>query len=362
MKIAFVHCWTLPGGALDVFKDLIDTEKFENGKIFTLVSPDKTLKTQKHELDIITALPRWINNLFLFFTKHKVPVISKIFDYRNLIVFYPCLMRRLSKKIKRYWAEKAVISSFAIAKNIDFKWYKKLYLHSPMQYIRSHYDEYIAKLSRWQLAIFRKIKTKLRKWDMSYDKFDEVYSNSQYTADLAKEIYNIESKVKYPRIDDTYYLSTVCMKPLDYYVFLGRLTSLVREADKIIELFNQTGKPLLLIWSGPDEEYLKSIAKDNIIFLWRIQDKQEIINILKQARWLVNLTKESFGMNTCEALLLWVPVFGFNGGATTELINEDTGVLVDVKDSKSLESKFYEFDAKEFDRRKVTNHIRKILS
>jgi hypothetical protein len=96
----------------------------------------------------VTALPKWLNNVFLYFSKNKIKILSSLFDYRNLMMFYPFFMKVLSRKIKRYQPNEIIISSFAIAKNIsvtDIK--KKLYLHSPMQYIWSHYDEYTHKLS-----------------------------------------------------------------------------------------------------------------------------------------------------------------------------------------------------------------------
>ncbi|HCY21227.1 TPA: hypothetical protein DIC40_05255 [Patescibacteria group bacterium] len=68
--------------------------------------------------------------------------------------FYPLLMKIISRKIKRYKPNKILISSFAIAKNIQqCKTISKenidttLYLHSPMQYIRSHSQEYQQKLT-----------------------------------------------------------------------------------------------------------------------------------------------------------------------------------------------------------------------
>jgi galactitol-specific phosphotransferase system IIB component len=86
--------------------------------------------------------------------------------------FYPSLMRVLSKKIKKYLSDHdknlkktdffdartiptrdnrnhILISSFAIAKNITpiSGVPMTLYLHSPMQYIRTHYDEYKEKLT-----------------------------------------------------------------------------------------------------------------------------------------------------------------------------------------------------------------------
>jgi glycosyltransferase involved in cell wall biosynthesis len=66
-----------------------------------------------------------------------------------------------------------------------------------------------------------------------------------------------------------------------------------------------------MMGSGPDETYLKSIAGPSIIFIGRIKDIDEKIKIISKAKGLINLTKESYGIGTVEALLLGVPVFGY---------------------------------------------------
>jgi len=118
MKIAFVHCRITPGGALSVFHDLINQQTFSQAEVFTLFSDRSTLQTSKHKLNVITALPHWMNQLFLFCSTHKVPLLSRLLDYRNLMFFYPTLMWNLSRKVKRYTPERILISSFAVAKNI----------------------------------------------------------------------------------------------------------------------------------------------------------------------------------------------------------------------------------------------------
>jgi glycosyltransferase involved in cell wall biosynthesis len=123
---------------------------------------------------------------------------------------------------------------------------------------------------------------------------------------------------------------------------VGRLVRFVREVDVIINLFNKTKERLLIIWSGPDELYLKSIAGNSIIFLGQMNVK-EYLPILKKSRGLINLTKESFGLWTAEALCLGVPVFGYNQWATPELVDEDSGVLVDNKTLPHLLEKFDDF-------------------
>lgn len=285
-----------------------------HAKVFTLFSDSKQLKTPHHKLDVVTALPKRLNKLFLRCSTHQVFLLSRLFDYRNLMFFYPILMRILSRKIRKYAPEYIVISSFAIAKNITPLSGVKtfLYIHSPMQYIRSHHDEYQKKLTGIKGKLFNWIVPRLRARDLKYTKFDTVYANSEYTAGLVNKLYHITPAIRYPRISPLFTEMPVCETPLPYYVFMGRLVTFVREADLVIKLFNKLGLPLIVIGTGPDEEYIRLLANGNIMFVGRISDPQERVKILSQSKGLINLTKESYGMGTVEALLLGVPVFGYH--------------------------------------------------
>ena len=78
MKIAAEHCWLFPGGALEVFKDLLQQElrndlKVEI-KIFTMIA-DENLKsleiqipgTEKFKkIQVVESLPKWLSRFFLF--------------------------------------------------------------------------------------------------------------------------------------------------------------------------------------------------------------------------------------------------------------------------------------------------------
>jgi glycosyltransferase involved in cell wall biosynthesis len=141
---------------------------------------------------------------------------------------------------------------------------------------------------------------------------------------------------------------------------VGRLVTFVRECDMIIKAFNQLKLPLLMIGSGPDEQYLKSLAGDTIIFLGWLspEDTQKVV---RDAKALVNLTKESFGMGTAEALLLGVPVIGFAGGATPELVDAESGILIEKKSVKNLIGAVEKIQEKEWDRKLISERIRKKL-
>ena len=374
MRIAFVNCWTMSGGVLNVLNDLLITSLRRHGgdseiQLFTLISNFDVLEVpipwkewKKYTVKIVQTLPNWINRIFLYCTKRKIPLLSSLFDYRNLMVFYPTLMRILSRKVKKRKPDEIQISSFAIAKNITpIEWVPThLYLHSPMQYIWSHYEEYNKKLKLFKNIVFNFIVPKLRKWDKKFTKFDSVVCNSKYTQALAKGIYWIDSSVRYPKIADEYRFKWISTQPMSYCVYVWRLVNFVRETWLIIELFNQLQLPLIVIGSWPDEIELKAKAWDTIIFTWWNPDGMQ--EIIRDSSWLINLTKESFWISTVEALLMWVPVFWFTEWATSELVDEDSWVLAKSKEIEDLKKDLQKFLSKQWDRKLISENIRKKLA
>ena len=373
-KIALVNCRTMPWGVHKVLLDLISAQLKKhqgNAKIqlFTLISEYPELKVQipwsenVASITITQALPLRLSKLFLYTKSHKIPILSSLLDYRNLMPLYPLLMKLLSLKIKKWKPDHILISSFAIAKNITpIPWVRtSLYLHSPMQYIWSHYEEYLNKFSGLKKQIFKFTASYLRERDLKYTHFDKVICNSQYTQKLAEDIYHIKSSVIYPKIKDEYYFAGISPAPNPYFVCVGRLVNFVRECELIIQTFNTLKLPLLMIGDGPDAQYLKSIAGDSIIFTWWL-DHIDLIDTVKHSAWLINLTKESFGIGTAESLLMGVPVLWYAEGATAELLNEHSGILLQEKSIPALSEALITFQSKKRDRKLISESFRSKLA
>jgi hypothetical protein len=70
------------------------------------------------DIAIITALPRRLNTYFARSAKSSIPLFKRLFDYRNLMFFYPQLCRLLRRKILQIAPDKLIISSFAAVKNV----------------------------------------------------------------------------------------------------------------------------------------------------------------------------------------------------------------------------------------------------
>jgi glycosyltransferase involved in cell wall biosynthesis len=347
MKIAFVHdrlyyiAW-----AEQVFFEMIqdrikNTNKSDWLAIFTMFSDKHFLIIEDRTIPIITALPKWKFWLFTFFDKHKIPVLSKIFDYRNLMFFYPVLIRILRWKIKQFHADEVQISSFAVAKNVIPVYPNSkvfLRLQSPFMYIHNHFSSNLKKLKFPIKQIYQFAASYLKPRDLQPREYANISTNSKYTSSLVKNIYGIaESTIEYPKLDQHFFTPAIQSQRSDYFVFVGRLVTFSKQVDTIIKAFNKLNIHLKIIGSGPDEQYLKSIADSNIEFLGRMSDAARKAEIIWKAQGLVNITLESFGYVTAESLCVGTPVLGYNEGATVELIDSDLdGILIASQTEEEL--------------------------
>ncbi len=377
MKIAFCHDWIYHiGGAEGVFFDLI--QKYDKSEyisdIYTIFSDRKNINIQGKNYKIHTALPTWLCKIFVYFSKKNIIILSQIFDYRNLMFWFIPLIYILSKKINKQNPDLVVISNSACIKNINIKnslTRKILYLHSPLMYIRNHYDDNVMKL-KWIIKyIYIFIVKFLRPWDLKHRKYNEIFANSQYTKNICQSIYNFENiKVLYPTIHLAKHQSqnqisfdslNIPFGSCEYYVYIGRLVRFSKDLDTIINLFNQNWHKLLIIWSWPDQIYLKSIAKNNIYFGGYISDIGAKIRILQNSKWLTNLTIESFGIITAEAMICGLPVFGYNIWWSKELVDPKSWILVNDKSINNLTTQFEIFDKTKWDSIYISDRAKKMF-
>jgi glycosyltransferase involved in cell wall biosynthesis len=121
----------------------------------------------------------------------------------------------------------------------------------------------------------------LRKWDSKARTYDKVISNSRYTQQQAKKIYNIDATIQYPQIHKKILKTDSNAEHQSYFIYTGRLVTFVKEVDKIIQACNQTQTPLIIMGDGPDKEKLQYMAGETIIFLPRIYDINQRIQLIQ---------------------------------------------------------------------------------
>ena len=352
MKIAYVHDWLVfPWWAEKVFFDIIkatkskpNIENYDEQRKNFIKQMEKTwIYKQKNEYKIFTAFHKedfpnptdiqiesvlWWKNIWKYF--------------RNLMPVFPIISLLLSKKIKKYNPDLIIISSFALAKNIKIDKPKILYLHSQMQYIWTHYEDYLQKFLGIKKLIYKLSAKYLRKWDKKYYKFDKIFFNSNYTKENFKKIYNIEAKwdILFPIVEKPSFQKIDLKKKYwiewEYYLYIWRLVRLVKNLDMIIDAFNKNWKQLIIVWDGPDKDYLKKLVKSkNIKFLWHLNNKSdEYWTLLENAKALINITKESFWIVNYQGYLAWTPLISINDWA----INDIPWKKILIENFKDLEN------------------------
>lgn len=376
----FVHCRIKPWWALNVLESLMMKEIKSWKKIDALLTiySDREVFILKDEntsykIPIITALPKFLNKIFLWSDIKKPFLISSIIDYRNLMPFFPELMEILSWKleylVRKYKKsdDRIIISSYAVAKNIIIPngYHSTIYFHQPMHYIWTLYDAYVWSMHWWKKKLYQFITPRLRRRDSKPRLYDVIYANSESTKQQIKKFYfpllSPKIEIIHPPIAEQFFHESVVNKPDNYFFYINRLTKLFKHLDRIILLCNKYNIPLLIAWDGPDKAYLQSIAWPTITFVWRIKDINDKITLMKKSRWVLNIAHESFGIVTAEALLLWVPVFGYNGWATPELVDKKSWILVPSIDVNDMSPYFEEFVMMDFDRQQIQNNAMKLL-
>ncbi len=327
MKIAFIHDWLVsPGWAEKVFFDIVQDVLTQNKESKIYQDLKQFWDTSNIQAEIFTNFhsPNFPNPTNLKINSVlKWKNISKY--YRNLLPFFPIFTELLSWKIKKYNPDILIISSFAIWKNINNNKPKILYLHSPMQYIWSHYNEYKNKFSWIKKLIFQISSKYLKIWDKKYTNFNKIYFNSTYTKQLSNQIYWIKTwEVIFPKVEIPNYKKINVFKKYNleknYFLFVGRTVKFVKHLDKIIEVFNKIWLPLVIMWDGPDRKYLQNISKDNIKFIWHIPDtSDDYRNIIENSQAVINLTKESFWIVNFQVGKLWKTLISINDGAIKDI-------------------------------------------
>jgi glycosyltransferase involved in cell wall biosynthesis len=157
-------------------------------------------------------------------------------------------------------------SSHAVAKGIltNPQQLHICYCHTPMRYAWDLTFDYLESnpLGKPPLGIItRYILHRLREWDViSANRVDYFIANSQHTARRIWRCYRREAKVIYPPVN----LDRFNFNPVkeDFFLTVSRLVS-YKKISLIVAAFNQLGKPLVVIGSGPELEKIRQLAKPN---------------------------------------------------------------------------------------------------
>ena len=129
-------------------------------------------------------------------------------------------------------------------------------------------------------------------------------------------------------------------------VAIGGLSDSRKNVAGLIEAFHEVSERIpraqLHIVSPIGEEFLHAKAKDtgllnHKIFFYNYLSNEEVYDLLMRSSFLVvNSLSETFSMSAAEALACGKPVISTRCGGPEEFLDEERGLLIDVKNPEQL--------------------------
>lgn len=298
MKVAIVHDWLtgLRGGERCLLAFL---KLYPDADIFTLLHVPGTTT---EEID-----SRIKQSSFISF----LPKAASY--YRYLLPFYPLAARQLD--LREY--DLVISLSHAAAKNVRINKESKhiCYCFTPMRYIWDQAGSYFGKLTPFLWPVIKV----LRIWDKRGSQgVDQFVAISRFIAARIRCYYKREAEVIFPPV------ATGWISPLESYekgaafLYAGALVPYKRP-DLVVKAFNRLDEELWIVGSGPEEEYLRTIASGNIKFFGKVSDAK-LAEAYRRCRALIFPGKEDFGMIPVECMAAGRPVIARQAGGASETV------------------------------------------
>ena len=304
------------------------------------------------------------------FKKLKIKKISKFpIHNESLEIMWFCI----NPLIKRLKVDLAISYSFLAS----YYCYRKkipyiIYMNHPPNflYFKSKKDEieWVNHTKRF-LAWFggKLIGNWLRNLDKKcVNKAKLLFVNSEYTKKRIKKIYNKNSIIIYPPMNDSFKLLKI--KKKDFIYSHGRIIP-DKKFEYIIEAMKHIPDKKLIISGGIEKNYERKLKKlikklnleKRIKILGRVSEEQ-LIRLYNEAKvFVLTAPLEDFGIVPIESMSCGTPVIAWNDGAgpTESIIENISGFLAKPYDTHDLAEKIKKAMNKKWDTKKIIKSTEK---
>lgn len=232
------------------------------------------------------------------------------------------------------------------------------YCLTPTRYLWSGYNSYfsnnILRFFSWPFVLY------LRYLDRQLaQRPDQMIAISSVVQKRISKYYGRKSLIVFPPVEKIF-----TKRKLDrqikkqYFLLVSRLVPYKR-VDLAILAFNRLGLMLVVVGSGSQEKYLKSIANENIIFVGQASESM-LSSYYSYCKAVVFPQEEDFGLVAVEAQLYGKPVVAYKrGGAIDTIIENKTGVFFGEQTVGSLVDCVRKFERMHFDRSTIVRNARR---
>lgn len=331
LKVALVHDYLTQYGGAERVLDAIHSI-FPDATVFTSIYYPKAMPDHMASWDIRTTEAQNLP-LLAKLSKHYTflyPFLFEAFDLRD----YDLIISDWSA-----WS-KGVITN---PKQLHIS-----YCHCPPRFLYKYSGESQRRNNWYYKPIIAYLDNYLRVWDyFSAQRPNYLLTNSQNVRQRINKFYRRDAIVMNPPLK----LTRELILPegshkfdTSYYLMVARLEE-YKNIDIAIEAFNDLEMPLRIVGSGKDEARLKKLARGNIAFVGRVDDR-ELAMLYQNCRGFISaVADEDLGIVPLEAMSYGKPVLAHRSGGLLETIEEGkTGMFFDTADAKSLIEALKKFD------------------
>lgn len=272
----------------------------------------------------------------------RIPGVSR--HYRHLLPVMP-----LAARSWRPEAVDVVISlSHCVAKSVRVPpgVPHLCYCFTPMRYA---WDGRAAYLDGWTGKPVRKAMAgaaldRLRAWDQATARgVTQFVAISETVRRRIARCYGRDSRVIPPPVDTAFYTPAPTTPRAGPYLCVSALVP-YKKLDHAVMACSASGRPLVVIGSGPERARLEKLAGPSVQFLgW--QPDEVIRDHYRRCRALLFPGEEDFGIVPAEALACGAPVIALNRGGVAETVDHRTGRLYDEPGHRALCQAIEAFEA-----------------
>ncbi len=338
MKVAIAHDFLVQnGGAEKVVEEF--HSMFPEAPIYTSVYSPEIMPAAMRSWDIRTSFMQ------------KLPL--KKISHRVALPLYPLAFE--SFDMSEY--DLVISSSSAFAKGVITRpdSLHLCYVHTPMRYGWMHH----AYLERENMpTVLRTLLAptlhKLRTWDaVAQLRVDMHIANSSIVADRIQKYYRRSCDIIYPPVDTTRF--NISDTVGEYYLVAARFAPYKR-LDLAIQACNTLKRPLKVVGSGRQDEYLRSLAGPTVEFLGRVPDGQ-LTKLMAECKAYIMPGQEDFGISPVEANACGRPVIAYGaGGALDSQRDGISGILFGEQTVDSLCEAMVTLECTRFNPQLIRSH------
>ena len=225
------------------------------------------------------------------------------------------------------------------------------YCYNPFRYAWNWYHDFVANSNPLARLLLAPLLSWVRTWDAgASQRPDHFVAISKVTQQRIAKYYRRSSDIIYPPVDLSRFVLPTPGTALqqDYFLAFSELVP-YKKMDVVVEAFNQLGLNLIVVGDGPQLAQLKQVAKPNISFRGRVAD-EALPGLYQNARALIFMPKEDFGIIPLEAMASGTPVIAYGaGGALETIVDNQTGLFFAEQTPAALIAAIQQFEQCKFD-------------